>query len=97
MGGGASPQHWREGAIIIYSDVADMELYHFILPLRAHYLAVQELKPIVLLLKNEYVCAVDVCVCVCCGCTCVCVLWMYVCVCVLWMYVCVLWMYVCVL
>eukprot|EP00731_Ephydatia_muelleri_P023902 Em0016g173a len=51
--GGASPQHWQEGAIIIYSDVADVELYHFILPLRAHYLAVQELKPIVLLLKNE--------------------------------------------
>ena len=81
--GGASPQHWQEGAIIIYSDVADVELYHFILPLRAHYLAVQELKPIVLLLKNEYVilglCNVrNVCVCVC---VCVCVLCVCVCVC----------------
>ena len=40
---------------MVYSDVADVELYHFILPLRAHYLTVQELKPIVLLLGNEYV------------------------------------------
>ena len=83
---------------MVYSDVADVELYHFILPLRAHYLTVQELKPIVLLLGNEYVgecvvwcglCACVVCVCVMCVCMWwdVCVHMWCVCVCGVCMYI----------
>ena len=45
--------HWREGGVIVYSEEATEELYHLLLPLRAHYLHTAELRPIILLLGKE--------------------------------------------
>ena len=44
-----------DGLVIVYCEEASDELYHFILPLRAHQLAAKELKPIVFLLGHELV------------------------------------------
>ena len=44
---------WHKGGVIVYSEEATDELYHLLLPLRAHYLHTAELKHILLLLKNE--------------------------------------------
>ncbi len=43
----------HSGAVIVYSEQASDELYHFVLPLRAHYLHASHLKPLVIMLENE--------------------------------------------
>lgn len=45
--------HWHKGGIIMYSEEGTEELYHLLLPLRAHYLHTAELRPILLLLGKE--------------------------------------------
>ena len=44
---------WQVGAVIVYCEEASKELYHLLLPLRAHYLHTASLKPVVLLLEKE--------------------------------------------
>ena len=41
------------GAVIVYCEEASDELYHFVLPLRAHQLSAKELKPIIFMLGKE--------------------------------------------
>ena len=41
------------GTVIVYCEEASDELYHFILPLRAHQLSAKDLKPIIFMLGNE--------------------------------------------
>lgn len=41
------------GSVIVYCNEALDELYHFILPLRAHYLHASHLKPLVIMLEKE--------------------------------------------
>ena len=41
------------GSVIVYCNEALEELYHFILPLRAHYLHTSLLKPLVIMLNNS--------------------------------------------
>ena len=43
----------HDDLVIVYCEEASDELYHFILPLRAHQLSAKELKPIVFLLGHE--------------------------------------------
>ena len=40
---------WPASHIIVCSDEAEMSLYNFIIPLRAYYRSIDELRPIVLL------------------------------------------------
>lgn len=42
-----------DGTVIVYCEEASDELYHFILPLRAHQLSAKELKPIVFMIDKE--------------------------------------------
>ena len=44
---------WQKNGVIIYREEATEDLYHLLLPLRAHYLHTATLKPIVLLLGSE--------------------------------------------
>ena len=43
---------WPASHIIVCSDEAEMSLYNFIIPLRAYYRSIDELRPIVLLVSS---------------------------------------------
>ena len=45
----------HSGSVIVYASQASDELYHFILPLRAHYLHASQLKPLVIMLETQSV------------------------------------------
>ena len=45
----------HSGSVIVYSNEASDDLYHFILPLRAHYLHASHLKPLVIMLDQVLV------------------------------------------
>ena len=44
---------WQQDAVIASAEKASSELYHFVVPLRAHYLPSGSLKPVVLFLKQK--------------------------------------------
>ena len=46
---------WPASHIIVCSDEAEMSLYNFIIPLRAYYRSIDELRPIVLLVRTSLI------------------------------------------
>ena len=46
-------RRWHKGGVIVYSEEAGEDLYHLLLPLRAHYLHTAQLRHILLLLGKE--------------------------------------------
>ena len=46
-------RRWQKGGVIVYSEEAGEDLYHLLLPLRAHYLHTAQLRHILLLLGKE--------------------------------------------